>query len=74
MRMKTFHAACYDFMRIGGDRPLEYGPKKDTLKSLSDSINFVDIWLQSFEENHVWHCNAYLLKTNNLQEYSFNHA
>ena len=36
----------------GGNRPLPYGSTLDTLKSLGDTLNFIDFWLQSFEANY----------------------
>ena len=46
-------------MSSGGDKPLPYGSTTDALKSLCDKLNFIGIWLPTFERNYVWICNKY---------------
>ena len=57
---------CYDYMSIGSGRPITYGSNIDTLKSISNNIKFIGIWLQTFNKNYVLHCNTYKDKINEL--------
>ena len=50
---------CYDFVSSGCDRPLPDGSKTDVLNYFCNYLNLIDILLQMFETNYVFHCNAH---------------
>ena len=59
MCITTFMQRVMILVSIGCGRLLSYGSTTDVLKSLYDTLNFFDIWLQKFVENYVWNWNVY---------------
>ena len=50
------HITVYYYVSSGVGRPLTDGSITDDLKSLYNTLNFIDIWLQMFDTNKAWRC------------------
>ena len=51
------HPARSDYLSNGGGRMLPGVSTTDAMKYIRNTINFIDIWLQTFDKNYVLHCN-----------------
>ena len=57
---EKLHLEYNDDAIIGGGRPLIDGSTTDTLISLDHTLNSIDSWIQSFEENYYLRTMMYL--------------
>ena len=60
------HTTYYGSLSSGSGSPLPDGSTTYMMKSLCNTFNFIDIWLQKFEINCVLHWDSYKEKINEL--------
>ena len=58
------HPTGNEFKISGGEMPLIYGSTMYAIKSLGNTLNFIDSWLQPFKNNYSQKKMMYINKVN----------